>query len=647
MHLGPPRMKSPFRLLQRARATVTGGSWPFSRARAGLGSMFLARLPIELQLLVLENLDPEDVYNALNSSKTLRYLWLSEDIWPWLAEMWYPGLFQTVQVKAAQQDPTTVDPRQESQYAAQHAMGQIAPSELFRRMLGQLSRRNSGKFASALHHNMRVTGDTIFALSKNVPLDQGGLHSTDDAGNDLLKNTSASISRFMVYRSGRIAWWPDPYGAPFLAVVDDFKTASRRIYRFPNHENIQQGYRTAMSDHLLVIARDNVLHAWHLEQDQLASIVVPERLERCIADGTTVLVVSRTAQLYSWKFGGPLWWINMNSLECYQPGLVRLRGLNQLISNQFLSPRRQGLRLGDNGMLLDFILHPDLEHVLFVVTMLDGDLVIHELDHGMPLQSYPLHSDNPNSVKSWKEVSEYLRWEKCDSYGGYCLFSMYLGQSDDLSPSDLQNPEDPFCTCGRKEGIVSVCFNIHTKAYKVTCHHLLPIHSELGYVTATFHLWDDKLYTSYASPAMESGMPITALRCCTASQKLQKSTPIGQTPVYSTSKRSQGGLARRNRAPLCPERTSSCPNSGAEQEAWQRLIDFGLEVSQNHNKSKNSVNGGALWNWADAGARQVQTIVGDGDFLIYVVDGAYMTWSFSDEIPALKTGTTWTPWKRP
>lgn len=624
---------------------MTGGYGPLSRASAALpGSDFLTRLPIELHILVLENLDPTDVYNALNASKNLRRLWLSEDIWPWLAQTWYPGFFQTVQAEAAQQSPTTVNLGTGSQNPAQNTLNQVAPSELFRRMLGQICRRNDGKYASALHHNMQFVGDTVFSLSQNVPLDQGGLHSTGDFDEDMLLSAKSNTSRFMVYRHGRIAWWPNPFGAPFIAIVDDLRTARRKVYRFPNHSNIQRGYRTAMSDKVLVIARDNILHAWHLEKDLLASIAIPEPFERCIADGTTVLIVTRSAQLYSWKFGGSLERIDISGFPCYQPGPVRLGGLDQLVLNQFLSPRRQGLRLRDNGMLLDFILHPYLEGVLFVVTMLRGDLVVHEVDHDKPMQSYPLHSATSNSVESWNEVSEYLRWERCDSYGGYCLFSMYLSPSDELSPYNLQSPGEPFCACEQDSGIVSICFNIYTKAYKIVCHHLLPSHSELRPVTAAFHLWNDKLYTSYAVQAMQSGMPITALRCCIASQNWQNRIPPDNIPVYSASVTSKGVLTRRKRTYLCPERISNWPISAAEQETWQCLMDFGLDVPRHH--ASTSVGGGTLWNWGDKGARQLQAIVGDDGFLIYIVDGVYAAWSFGDGIPVPKKGVTWTPWRR-
>lgn len=642
-----------------------------AEASAVLGSDLLARLPIELHIMLLEYMDPHDAVVAMNASKTLRNVWLSEDVWSWLAERWYPGLSGAVLAEAARarQMPTwdcsTGEKAPGVPRRGDHKMGSrvkggprpVAPEphELFRQMLGKLCRRNGGGpyLGSALHHGMQLTGDPIFALSRNLPREQGGIHATNDLGEDLLEGSAwhGSLYRFMMYSNGRIAWWPNAYAAAYVAVVDDLRTTKRRIYRFPDHGGVQRGYKTAMSTELLVMARDRTLHAWHFDRDVLATAVVPEQFERCIAEGSSVLVVTRSAQLYAWTFGGPLERIHLGGLDCYQPGPVRVGGLSELPlqphSPTFYVPRREGLLLKEDGMLLDFIIHPCLEAVLFVVTMHTGNLVVHETDHGKLVRSYPLHTVTKTSAASaerWRNVNEYLRWEKCDSYGGYRLFSVYLGPDSELSPSDLQSQGEAFCTCGQTTGLVSVCFNIYTRCFNVQCHHFLHSHGRLDPMPTTFHLWSEKLYTGYVPSAMQTGMPVTALRCCPASQASVRNTPGGGIPIYTPSEISHGLLARQQRS--FPGKLSHRPDTREEPDAWRRQVDFGLDVTMTYASDSVRSHEVSLWNWDKPSVHQTQTLVGDDDFLIYMVDGVYTAWSFGDEIRIPKETVKWAPWRR-
>lgn len=647
------KMKSLRELIQHVRSSRAGRA----EASAVSGSPnLLARLPIELHIMLLEYMDPCDAVAALSVSKTLRNVWLSEDVWPWLAERWYPGLSGAVLAATARQRPSldypTGDYKIESRMRSPQPAA-LEPDELFRRMLGKLSRRDGGRYRAALHHSMQLTVDPVFSLAKKLSREQKGICSTEDLDEDLLLKGSMShsgIPRFMLYSNGRIAWWPNLYAAPYLAVVDDLRTAKRSIYQFPDHGKVQRGYKTAMSNKLLVIARDRTLHAWHLEKDVLATAVMPEEFERCLAEGLSVLIVTRSARLYAWIFGGPLEKIPLDNLDCYQPGPVRLGGLVetplQSHSPAFHIPRRQGLLLKDNGMLLDFIIHPCLKAVFFVVTMHEGRLIIHEIDRGELVQSYPLHTGSGTtlSAEGWKDSNEYLRWEKCDSYGGYRLFSVFLGLDSELSPSDLQSAEETICTCGRTTGLVSVCFNIYTKTFKLHCHHFLHEHTHLNPTPAAFHLWDNRLYTSFDPSVMQAGMPVTALRCCLASQALEHNAPMGSITVYTTSENSQGLLARRQRA--SPRNLSFCPEMEVEQETWRRQIEFGLDISAHYASKSVRSRSVTLWNWDKPNVHKTQTIVGDDDFLIYVVDGVYTAWSFGDEITISKETVKWVPWKK-
>lgn len=653
-------MKSLKELLHQVRASKFSNDGRVDVLTA-IRSDPLARLPIELHIMLLQYLCADDVVAAMNASKTWRIVWLSDVVWPWLADRWYPDLSEAIRQEAAQPGATSrhLHPRlsrKKSRLNFGHsiendprAIQQIKANELFRRMLGRLQRRNSGKYGSALYHQTQLTKDSIFSLSKNGPLDQGFITSIGDLEEDLLENTKLNGTGFMVYNNGRIAWWPNSYSTPYIAVVDDFRTARRRLCRFPDHAGIQKGYKTAMSNELLVIARYTSIYAWHFEKDVLDTVVVPEDFQRCVAEGSKVLIITNTAGLYIWRFGGPLQPISASSLNLYQPGPTRMGGLVEAPLESH-SPilhisRRQGLSLKNTGMFLDFIIHPSAENVVFVVTMHHGDLIVHEIEAAKLVSSYPFHAGMKTTVAKWQGIEEYLRWEKCDSYGGYCLFSTYLGVDNGLAPSSLQSPDKPFCTCGQQTGLVSVCFNIYTKAFKVKCHHFL--HSR-GLHThpepAAFHLWQDKLYMSYAPQAMRAGMPITALRCCLAVQSEERSMNEITVPIYTMREKTQGLLTRRKM--ISHEELSGLPESLDQWGTWRGQVDFGLDITALCASEPVRSRVQTLWNWDSPNIHQRQTIVGDDDFLIYVVDGAYTAWSFLDEIPVPKESSRWAPWSK-
>lgn len=660
----PPnyKMRSVRDLIQHVRASRKGVRLRLGPA-ADPSSSLLARLPIELHIMLLTYLDQEDVVAALDASKLLRLVWLSEDIWPWLAGKWHPGLAEALRTEAGQ-------PQKSESFGqgknSPSATG-LDPGVLFLQRLRRISRRTTGKYASMLHLGMELEADPVFSLSKNVPQADGGIHSLDDLGEEMevsLKRANHPVSpfvRLMVYNHGRIAWWPESFTAPYIAVVDDLRTAKRRIYQFPNHGNIQKGYKTAMSDRLLVLAREKMLHAWHFDTDVLASIKVPEPFERCIAEGPVVLIITRTSIVYKWEFGRPLEPIAFSSLGCYQPGPIRVGGLVdsplQVYNAPFHILRRQGLVFQDSGMLLDFIPHPCLRHVIFVVTMLHGRVAVHETNQGTLVRTYHLQDETAPLPDSWKQINEYLRWEKCDSYGGYRLFSAYVGAVEGFSPADLPCPEGPCCTCTLAVGLVSVCFNVYTRRFNVLCHHFLSMHGarppsgDVSPQPAAFHLWDTKLYVSYKADIMQAGMPMTALRCCRAVQEETfDDIVVGDTPVYTTSESSSRDILARRHTTL-PEELLNSKESNIQPVLRRVELAFGLDVTSSFavdsvgSHSSSTPAATTLWNWT--GYHIHQTIIGDDDFLVYVVDGAYMVWSFGDEIHVPKyRGAKWAPWRR-
>lgn len=240
-----------------------------------------ARLPFELHVLIIAHLEPRDIDAAISASPILRLIWLSEEIWPALADRWFPGLAQLIRL-------TGID--------------EVARRELFHRRLHQICKRTTGKFAAAMHHGFGLASEHFFKMGKYVPASVGGVHDFKSVEN-LEVGDAQRFSRFMMYSNGRVAWWPEAYSMPYLAVVDDLRTRMRKAYLFPDHANSTRGYNTAMGNRLFIMGQDTTLHVWHLELDRKESFSVPERFKRCITEGETVLVVTQYSDVYIWKFG--------------------------------------------------------------------------------------------------------------------------------------------------------------------------------------------------------------------------------------------------------------------------------------------------------------------------------------------------------
>lgn len=165
-----------------------------SRISTPAGSVHdvFARLPFELHVLIIAYLEPGDIDAAVGASRILRLVWLSDEIWPALADRWFPGLAQHIR-SAGIDEPLR--------------------SELFRRRVHRICRRTEGKFAAAMHYGFGLASDEFFQLSKNVPVTEGGVHSYESVEN-LEIDDAQRFSRFMMYSNSRTAWWPEGYSMP-------------------------------------------------------------------------------------------------------------------------------------------------------------------------------------------------------------------------------------------------------------------------------------------------------------------------------------------------------------------------------------------------------------------------------------------------
>ncbi|KAI8626246.1 hypothetical protein F5Y19DRAFT_478854 [Xylariaceae sp. FL1651] len=547
-----------------------------------------ARLPFELHVLVLAHLAPSDIDAALGASRILRLVWLSDEIWPALADRWFPGLAQHI--------------------IHLTGVGEAARSELFRLALRRICRRTDGKFVSAMHYGFSLASDDFFQLSKSVAVAEGGVHSYESVEN-LDMDDAQRFSRFMIYNNGRVAWWPEGYSMPYLAVVDDLRTRVRRAYLFPNHRKSTRGYKTAMGNKLFIMGHETTLNVWHLELNRFESFEVPESFKRCVVGGETVLVVSQSADVYLWKFGRKLQHIDMHKLTCYPREYVVVGGPPIWTPRIWLSSQ-QGLHLRNSQMLIDFIVSPTTYGVFFVVTLaLDesGKLSVHEIWDGKVVAIYVMEE----RIYSSPRTSErgLLRWEKLDSFGGYCLVQV-------IQESSTTGDASATCPCGRRSRqLVSLCFNIYTKSFTALRHHL----SELSPWIS--HVWNNRLFIMddqfHGRQNTSDKKPVMSLAPCTDAEMPQEK--VAAINMHTTRPENMPWIRRRHQVPF---------DTGDIGEELN--IELGLDVLQEYSPdptwrrpfvpSPSEINPGKL--------------VGDDEFFIFVNSPSYTVLSFRDDFPA-------------
>ncbi|KAI1817724.1 hypothetical protein GGS20DRAFT_484007 [Poronia punctata] len=561
------------------------------------GHDVFARLPFELHLLILAHLGPSDIEAALGASRVLRLIWLSEEMWPALADRWFPGLSQYIRLSVG------------------YGTGSNQ-TELFRRSLHRMSRRTDGKFAAAMHYGFGLAPDDFFHLCKSVPVAEGGVHSYETV-RDLEIDDEQRFSRFMMFSNGRIAWWPEGYSMPYLAVVDDLRTRLRRVFLFPSRDPSLQGYQTAMGGKLFIMGHGTKLHVWHLELNRLESFEVPQPFKRCVTENETVLVVTHNSDVYIWNFGQGLRYIDMHKLPCYPREYIIIGGPPVWTPRIWLSAQ-QGLHLRNSQLLIDFILSPTDSNIFFVITLAleTGKLTVYEIHDGAVVATFVMdgryYSDPKTSERGL------LRWEKLNSYGGYCLVQVIQEQDTPNTP----------CPCGRDSRLlVSLCFNIYTKTFKALRHHL-------GHLSPwVSHVWNDRLSimdmdNRFHARRDDGGYgfirktPVLSLAPCAQQQQAPIPVPVTVPPIYTTIHQDENTplIHRRRRVLLPPIETISKQNLD---------IRHGLDVLQEYSPDPK---------WREPFIPKPSEInpgklVGDDEFFVYVNAPSYTVLSFGEDFP--------------
>ena len=235
-------------------------------ANVDLRTDIIARLPVELRLLVARHLDGVDVISFLNVSRTWRQVWLQEDMLKLMANRWLPGF-----IKYFGQKEEITSTRQDL-------------PRLFYEAARKFRSRSLGEFQSIL---IETSGDEKWGvkwkddwyIEKNLPLDPE-LHPPREDGKspwvDLLPRTTRpqdmkNSCRELVYFKGRVAWQPvipedyshdgplrDLYRG--LIVVDNLYDQLRKAFTVPGV--VMRGGAVelrALGDKLVVGALDRTL----------------------------------------------------------------------------------------------------------------------------------------------------------------------------------------------------------------------------------------------------------------------------------------------------------------------------------------------------------------------------------------------------
>ncbi|KAI0188545.1 hypothetical protein F4808DRAFT_467920 [Astrocystis sublimbata] len=521
-----------------------------------------ARLPFELHVLVISYLEPRDLDAALDASKVIRLVWLSDEIWPALADYWFSGLAQ--QICLAVND----EPRR---------------SEMFRRRLRRICKRTDAKFAAAMHYGFSLASDEFFQWNKN-------------SVEDLEVDDAQRFSRFMMYRNGRVAWWPEGYSMPYIAIVDDLHTRTRKAYQFPKRDQSVRGYKTAMGSKLFIMGHGTKLHVWHLELDRLDSFEVPENFKRCITEDERVLILSQNSDIYIWRFGGKLQRIDMQKLSCYPREYIAAGGPPVWTPRIWLSFQR-GFYLRNSQLLIDFILSPAVNDMFYVATLaLDesGKLTVYECNESGIVGTYIMQ----DRIYSDPRTTErgLLKWEKVNSFGGYILVQVVQ------EPSSTGGLPEDACPCGqRSRQLASLCFNIYTKSFTTLRHHLGELSPWIS------HIWNNMLFIMddrFQRQCTSNRRPVMTLAPCTAIDALRhRDTPI---PMYTTIPDSAPLLYRRHQLPFD---LKDALQEFSPDPKWKRPFV----------PCPSEMNPGRL--------------VGDDEFFIFVNSPSYTIFSFAEGFP--------------
>ena len=218
----------------------------------------------------------------------------------------------------------------------------------------------------------------------------------------------------------------------------------------------------------------------------------------------------------------------------------------------------------------------------------------------------------------------YLRWEKINSYGGYCLVHSWLDDMEANEARDMSGADTPLPGCSPEcgmSGLISVCFNIYTKQFTLLHHPIVKN------TPSTHHLWNGQVITNNSNEDSQSPTYrlIRSVNCCSDQRDIEGDGQLTPVHIYtSASENGNGGFLQRRRK----VNLEMLPEHGN--------VSFALNTNQRMGSRRNQA------------PRQLgmKRLVGDDSFLLFVDGGGYSAWSFGDEIPGQLADDRKTRWWR-
>lgn len=177
-----------------------------------------SRLPTDLQLIVLDELDVVDLWPCFNVSTTWRSVITQVAAAKLLARRWFPGLVEQFLLRWKLPG--------DSDKLAQLLIDTVRKHYL----------RRTGRFRSALYRDFLLHQEIYFRLDPEFHPDAGRdsqhpYSAICGITNPLSVEPQTMVAR-MHYASGRLAWLNEHAYPPanFLVVVDDLKTGLRKVF---------------------------------------------------------------------------------------------------------------------------------------------------------------------------------------------------------------------------------------------------------------------------------------------------------------------------------------------------------------------------------------------------------------------------------
>ncbi|KAK3371438.1 hypothetical protein B0T24DRAFT_668089 [Lasiosphaeria ovina] len=376
----------------------------------------LARLPVELHLLVADYVDGADIYSFLTVSRRWRKIWLQDRMRRLLADRWLPGLRRYTEEK-------------------ERLMGeeQDLPA-IFYDAARRLHFRSLGKFQAIF---VRPEFDEVGgdggkgALESYFPLDptcrpvkgdgedpwEGILHEPPKL------NLSAWPSVTYLYSSGRLAW-QSPFAEPnnSLVFVDDLRTKLRRVYQLPDLALRGPNFRLqAFGDKLVVVSVSRTLYAWHLETQQLDMVTLPIALFKCETKGTRVYIYNEDViNIWAWTFKSGLRALDTTEM------------LKYVVANFKHAPGN----LGESDYQIGVLFHPLVEStVFFAIPMVKAKAVAvfeYKNERYSCLFVSPVPQTTYSCPYAYRILKVHVHPAPINSYGLYMIAAIYVKSLDPL-----------------------------------------------------------------------------------------------------------------------------------------------------------------------------------------------------------------------